>query len=216
MLPHHRRFTAELPPSPRPPLLPGQGGILAASWAALVTQGEDGYLRVAKHTIELTDKMVAGLSAVEPLALVAPSEMTSFAIKSTVWPVPRSFPARTALASFYHHYLNPNPPFSAAFPLQDPKVHIFAVADQMEARGWKMERQTQPDSLHFSVMPHHDRSADTLIKDMGECVEEVRRNPDLAGSGSAALYGMVTSIPDDELVGDFLVKLFDKIYTPSA
>lgn len=33
----------------------------------------------------------------------------------------------------------------------DPKVHILALADVMEAKGWQMERQQNPDSLHVSA-----------------------------------------------------------------
>jgi sphinganine-1-phosphate aldolase len=32
----------------------------------------------------------------------------------------------------------------------DPKVNILALADVMEAKGWQMERQQNPDSLHVS------------------------------------------------------------------
>lgn len=42
-----------------------------------------------------------------------------------------------------------------AFRSVDPKVNVLAVADQMEKRGWKMERQQLPDSVHLTVMPPH-------------------------------------------------------------
>ena len=34
-------------------------------------------------------------------------------------------------------------------------INILVVADKIENRGWKMERQQLPDSLHFSIMPQH-------------------------------------------------------------
>jgi sphinganine-1-phosphate aldolase len=36
----------------------------------------------------------------------------------------------------------------------DPKVNILALADVMEAKGWQMERQQSPDSLHVSTSAH--------------------------------------------------------------
>ena len=44
-------------------------------------------------------------------------------------------------------------PCMTAFAIQssDPTVDILAVADAMEAMGWKMERQQLPSSIHFSV-----------------------------------------------------------------
>ena len=38
----------------------------------------------------------------------------------------------------------------------------------------------------------------------------------LAKKGSAAMYGMVASVPDKGLVDDFIVSFFSAIYTPST
>ncbi len=51
---------------------------------------------------------------------------------------------------------------------KDALINILAVADAMEARGWKMERQQRPSCLHFSVMPHHEGLVDSLIADLRE------------------------------------------------
>ena len=42
-----------------------------------------------------------------------------------------------------------------AFQSVDPEVNILAVADVMETKGWKMERQSNPPCLHCSIMPAH-------------------------------------------------------------
>ena len=34
----------------------------------------------------------------------------------------------------------------------DPKVNILALADVLESKGWSMERQQSPDSLHVSSL----------------------------------------------------------------
>jgi hypothetical protein len=51
---------------------------------------------------------------------------------------------------------------------------ILAVADLMEGKGWKMERQQRPSCIHFSIMPQHTHTADALIADFievrGVCV----------------------------------------------
>lgn len=39
---------------------------------------------------------------------------------------------------------------SLAIMSDDPKVNILALADVMEEKGWQMERQQNPDSLHVS------------------------------------------------------------------
>jgi sphinganine-1-phosphate aldolase len=67
------------------------------------------------------------------------------------------------------------PPMTAfAIGSDDPEVSVLAVADVMEERGWKMERQQLPDSLHCSIMPHHIAVADQLISDLGDAAARVK------------------------------------------
>lgn len=56
----------------------------------------------------------------------------------------------------------------------DPEVNILALADAMEERGWKMERQQLPDSLHCSILPHHTAVADELIESLRVCAKLVK------------------------------------------
>merc|ERR1712127_491359 len=85
-------------------------------------------------------------------------------------------------------------PVMTGFAIQstDPAVNILAVADVMETKGWKMERQANPDCLHCSIMPAHanHKRADQFVADAREAVAAVRKNKMLAGEGSAAMYGM--------------------------
>ncbi len=46
------------------------GALSAACWAALVTMGEDGYLRAAKAILETADKIKAGIRAIPELQLI--------------------------------------------------------------------------------------------------------------------------------------------------
>ena len=47
-----------------------------------------------------------------------------------------------------------------------------SVADVMETRGgWKIERQTNPACMHFTVMPWHAECADKLLGDMQVLLE---------------------------------------------
>jgi sphinganine-1-phosphate aldolase len=58
-----------------------------------------------------------------------------------------------------------------AFGATDPKgLDIFAVGDELAARGWYLDRQTPPDSLHATVSAVHDASVDELVADLGAAV----------------------------------------------
>jgi hypothetical protein len=61
-----------------------------------------------------------------------------------------------------------------AFGAEDPAaLDVFAVADALAAKGWYLDRQTPPDSLHATVTAGHAESVDELVADLAEAVAEV-------------------------------------------
>ncbi len=98
----------------------------------------------------------------------------------------------------------------------DPAVGIFAVGDRMEARGWHIDRIQRPDALHAMVTPGHDKVVDAYLKDLAECVGEVRANPALAATGQAATYGLISKIPLRGLVRKQVLDMFAETYRLSG
>ena len=49
-------------------------------------------------------------------------------------------------------------------------VDVMAVGDQMDDRGWHLDRQHGPDALHLMVSPEHDRVVDDFLADLREAV----------------------------------------------
>jgi glutamate/tyrosine decarboxylase-like PLP-dependent enzyme len=47
---------------------------------------------------------------------------------------------------------------------------IFAIADQMDDRGWHLDRQHDPDAIHMMVSPAHERVVDDLLSDLRDAV----------------------------------------------
>lgn len=94
------------------------------------------------------------------------------------------------------------------------KVNIMTVADVMETKGWKMERQQLPNSLHMSILPQHtDDVVTQLIADLKAAVEEADKHPELGSEGTAGMYGMIATIPDKTIVDDFLIEFMSAMYT---
>jgi glutamate/tyrosine decarboxylase-like PLP-dependent enzyme len=48
--------------------------------------------------------------------------------------------------------------------------NIFAIADQMDDRGWHLDRQHDPDAIHMMVSPAHERVVDELLSDLRDAV----------------------------------------------
>ncbi|WAR16693.1 SGPL-like protein [Mya arenaria] len=105
-------------------------------------------------------------------------------------------------------------PCMTAFAIgsDEPNLNIQAVADAMETKGWKMERNQLPDSLHCSILPHHISKVDKFLDDLEDATDICRNNKALAKKGTAGVYGMMANIPDKGIVTDFLVEFFSEVY----
>jgi len=74
-----------------------------------------------------------------------------------------------------------------SFGATDPSaLNVFAVADELRARGWYVDRQTPPDSLHCTVSAVHRNTMDAFIVDLDASVNTVL-NTRL--SGDVGQYG---------------------------
>ena len=61
-----------------------------------------------------------------------------------------------------------------AFGAADPEaLDVFVVGDDLGARGWYLDRQTPPDSLHATVSAVHAESVDELVVDLAAAVDRV-------------------------------------------
>ena len=70
-------------------------------------------------------------------------------------------------------------------------VDIFSVADKMEKKGWRIDRQRRPESIHLIVTPNHEQAVQPFLKDFNDAVEEEKRNPTQRQEQSEAmLYGV--------------------------
>jgi len=67
-------------------------------------------------------------------------------------------------------------------------LNVFSVADELSKRGWYVDRQTPPDSLHCTVNAIHHDKIDLFTRDLHECIAIA-----ITGqfSGSVGTYGTV-------------------------
>jgi len=73
------------------------------------------------------------------------------------------------------------------FGAQDPSaLNVFAIADELAKRGWYVDRQTPPDSLHCTVNAIHHDKIDWFARDLHESVAIAL---DQKTSGSVGNYG---------------------------
>jgi glutamate/tyrosine decarboxylase-like PLP-dependent enzyme len=92
-------------------------------------------------------------------------------------------------------------------------LDVYALADRLEARGWTVDRQHRPPSIHLTVTANHGPIVDGYLADLAAAADEVRRDPSLSKAGTAPMYGMAGTLPLRALVASRVRKVFADLYT---
>lgn len=95
---------------------------------------------------------------------------------------------------------------------KDPKVNIFAVADVLEEKGWHVDRQHRPEGIHHIVNPNHQGIVEEYLADLKDAVCFVKKHPEKAHEGRAAIYGLSAKIPLRGLVRKQILKTYQQLY----
>jgi sphinganine-1-phosphate aldolase len=94
------------------------------------------------------------------------------------------------------------------------EMSIYAIADRLEARGWTVDRQQRPASIHLTVTANHLAIVDEYLADLRDSVDQVRGDPKLASTGTAPMYGMAAKMPVRGLVARNVRNMIAKMYAP--
>ena len=98
----------------------------------------------------------------------------------------------------------------------DPKVNVYAVADQLQAKGWAVDRQQHPASVHCTCNASNLPVIDTYLADLAEAVAHVKAHPELTKEGDAAVYGLMSRVPLRGMVKSAVLDVMEKMYAPDA
>ncbi len=99
-----------------------------------------------------------------------------------------------------------------AYQSTDENLDIFVVGDLMEERGWHMDRQQKPNSLHAMVTINHQSHYQNYLKDLQASVRIARSQPERSRQGGAAMYGMVAKVPLRGVVRNNVLKMMETLY----
>jgi len=135
------------------------GGPMAAAWAVMNYLGDDGYLRLTKAAYEACQQLADAIEQFPELQLRARPDSTLL-----------SFGARDTHDE------------------SSPMFDIYAVADLLAQRGWYVDKQSPPASLHCTVNAVHGAVIDEFLVDLRWAVDEVVINNSRGERGS---YGTI-------------------------
>lgn len=103
-----------------------------------------------------------------------------------------------------------------AYTSDDHALDVYALADQLEAKGWHVDRQQDPPSIHCSVGAANAGVIDEYLSDLRAAAEVVRADPSLATRGNAAMYGVIAAIPLRGLTDRAVRDAMAQMYAPGA
>jgi glutamate/tyrosine decarboxylase-like PLP-dependent enzyme len=113
------------------------GGAIAAAWSVINFLGKEGYVDIADKVMKATKRLMVGVKSIEGLEIIGNPVMSIFAITSQ-------------------------------------ELDIFEIGDEMSERGWHLDRQQYPNSLHISVNFAHTEIVDNFLKDLSLSVGRVK------------------------------------------
>ncbi len=93
---------------------------------------------------------------------------------------------------------------------------IFVIADQLEEKGWMVERQQTPDCIHLTILPTNVDAIDTYLDDLKSAHAYAMDHPGATARGNAAVYGLMARIPFRGMVEKSVRKIMEDLYGPHA
>ncbi|MFN2185745.1 MAG: pyridoxal phosphate-dependent decarboxylase family protein [Anaerolineae bacterium] len=81
-------------------------------------------------------------------------------------------------------------PAMSVLAIGSDRLNVYEIGDELTLRGWHMDRQQHPPSLHLTVTHAHAQVADLFLQDLAEAVAQARRFS-LAKMSNAAKVGLV-------------------------
>jgi glutamate/tyrosine decarboxylase-like PLP-dependent enzyme len=99
-----------------------------------------------------------------------------------------------------------------AFTTRDNKPDIFVIGDQLEAKGWYVDRQQRPNCIHITIMKQNLPVIDDYLSDLSAAIAFAKANPRAKSKGNAALYGLMARIPFRGMVEQNVRQMFEELY----
>ncbi|HZV70887.1 MAG TPA: aspartate aminotransferase family protein [Saprospiraceae bacterium] len=89
---------------------------------------------------------------------------------------------------------------------------IFVVGDQLEEKGWMIDRQQLPDSIHLTITPTNVEVIDQYLLDLKDAVVYATAHREDSAKGNAAVYGLMARIPFRGMVEKSVRKIMEGLY----
>ncbi len=124
------------------------GAPMAAAWAVMQHLGVDGYVDLTRRALETADRLRAGIAHLDGLRVLGDGGLHLVAVAADDADGGRRRP-----------------------------VDVFTVGEVLARRGWHLDRQGPPDSLHATVSQANAATTDEFLDDLAVAVTQAFDTP---------------------------------------
>ncbi len=103
-------------------------------------------------------------------------------------------------------------PHATVFAFGSNEINIYELSATMAERGWHIDAQQLPPSLHMTVSPIHLAVADKFLEDLRRTIPDIPPADSQDLSEQAAMYAMLGTMPDRSMANDFAVEYINNLY----
>ncbi|MBI5524712.1 MAG: aspartate aminotransferase family protein [Deltaproteobacteria bacterium] len=103
-------------------------------------------------------------------------------------------------------------PAMSVFAFDSDRANIYTIGEVMAGRGWHMDRQHMPASLHLMVTPAHAAIVEPFLADLRAAAAQAEGTGASETTGMAAIYGMVGALPDRGAAVPMILDFLDQTY----
>ena len=106
-------------------------------------------------------------------------------------------------------------PAATVFAFGSDEINIYELSAKMADRGWHIDAQQLPPSLHMTVSPIHLAVVDKFLADLRRTIPEIPPADSQDLSEQAAMYAMLGTMPDRSMAKEFAVEYINNLYRSS-
>jgi hypothetical protein len=99
-----------------------------------------------------------------------------------------------------------------SYTTRDNSPDIYVIADQLEDKGWMVERQQLPDCIHLTTLPTNVEVIDEYLSDLKAAYAYGVDHPEAITKGNAAVYGLIARVPFRGMVEKSVKKIMEDLY----
>jgi glutamate/tyrosine decarboxylase-like PLP-dependent enzyme len=187
------------------------GGNIAGAWAAIKSIGYDGYLEMARATMQTTELIKRAVIEIEEIELIGEPDMSIVAFKSEKIDV---FVLADELNKLGWHFERQQLPPSLHFTVNYIHRNVAETFINDLKKCIAVSKENRMGNLSNKIQTSVVKGLSKILPEGTIAALQKNSTPDLENTNKAAMYGMMGALSGTDDLDQIVLDFLDKIYTP--